>query len=69
MENTFKIGIQSKYVDIIKYMYDNTKCYTIENTLTGWFVVRVGVRQECILSPTLFNIFLKFVMDVIKTLQ
>ena len=65
-----KIGVQPKYVNIIKYMYENTKCaVTIENTLTGWFVVGVGVRQGCILSPTLFNIFLEFVMDEISSLQ
>ena len=65
-----KIGVNPKYVDIIKYMYQNTKCaVTIENSLTGWFVVRVGVRQGCILSPTLFNVFLEFVMDEISSLQ
>ena len=51
-------------------MYDNTECaVTIERTLTGWFAVRVGVRQGCILSPTLFNIFLEFVMDEITSFQ
>ena len=63
-----KIGVPTKYVNIIKFMYENTKCdVTIENTLTGWFSVGVGVRQGCILSPTLFNVFLEFIMDEITS--
>ena len=66
-----KVGICKKYVNTtIKYMYENTQCaVTIERTLTGWFAVRVGVRQGCILSPTLFNIFLEFVMEDIASLH
>ena len=65
-----KIGVHSTYVNIIKYMYENTKCaVTIDKKLTGWFVVRVGVRQGCILSPTLFNIFLEFVMEELSSLH
>ena len=64
-----KIGVNPKLVNTIKYMYDNTKCaITIDNILTDWFVVRVGVRQGCILSPTLFNLYLEFVMDELSSL-
>ena len=57
-----KIGVQPKYVNVIKFMYENTQCaVTIENTLTGWFSVVVGVRQGCILSPSLFDVFLEFI--------
>ena len=64
------IGIHSKIVDVIKSMYDNSECaLTIDGNLTSWFKVNVGVRQGCLLSPTLFNIFLEFVFDELKSLD
>lgn len=42
-------------------MYDNTECTVmVRGRLTEWFEVEEGVRQG--LSPTVFNIFLDFVM-------
>jgi hypothetical protein len=63
------IGIEHRIVNILKYMYDHTQCSVmIDGKLTQWFQVLVGVRQGCILSPTLFNIFLEFVMDELRSL-
>ena len=41
----------------------NTK-YTviIDGKLTKWFDVLLRVRQECLILPTLFKLFLEFVM-------
>ena len=62
--------VNPKIVNILKYMYDNTDCAVmIDGKLTPWFQVLVGVRQGCILSPTLFNIFLEFIMDELKSLK
>ena len=64
------IGIQHKVVSIIKNMYEDTKCAVqIGGELTDSFPVNVGVRQGCVMSPTLFNIYLDYVMKEIKSLD
>ena len=65
-----KIGISTKIVNIVENLYENTECAVVINgQLTEWFSVEVGVRQGCLLSPTLFNIFLEFVMKELLSLS
>ena len=53
------IGIGVNSVNIIENLYDDTECSVVINGhIINWFKVNVGVRQGCLLSPTLFNIFL-----------
>ena len=64
------IEVPSNVVNTIKKMYENTKCSIIINgRLTDWFKVTIGVRQGCLLSPTLFNLFLDFLMKELACLQ
>ena len=64
------IGVNHKIVKIIENMYDKSTCaLNIDGKLTEWFEVLVGVRQGCLLSPTLFNLFLDFVMEELDQLQ
>ena len=65
-----KIGIPNKIVSILKSMYQNTECAVmIEGSISKWFRVDVGVRQGCLLSPVLFNVFLEFVMMELHSLD
>lgn len=65
-----QIGISHKYVTIIETLYEDTKCaVTAGGQLTDWFLVKVGVRKGCIMSPSLFNIFLEHVMKDINSLD
>ena len=58
-----QIGIPQKYVTIIKNLYNDTNCAIIAGgQLTDWFPVNMGVRQGCIMSLSLFNIFIEHVM-------
>ena len=41
----------------------------VNGRLTEWFKVTVGVRQGCLLSPNLFNLFLDFLIKDLKCLQ
>ena len=64
------IGIDEKIVNIVEKLYDETECAVVINGhIANWFIVSIGVRQGCLLSPTLFNVFLEFVMDEVKSLQ
>ena len=47
----------------IKGLYSNATSAVFNNRSIGeWFQASVGVRQGCLLSPTLFNIFLERIM-------
>ena len=64
------IGIPNKLVEIIKNLYDKSECSIIvDGELTDWFPVNIDVRQGCIMSPSLFNIFLEHVMKGVKSLN
>ena len=53
-----KYNIGSKLIRTIEHLYDNATSAVIFNSSIGdWFRTTVGVRQGCLLSPTLFNIF------------
>ena len=55
----YSLGIRGKIFDVIESMYKNDQsCIQIGNKRTDFFPVNMGVKQGCILSPTLFNIFL-----------
>ena len=40
-----------------------TSAVQMNGSIGEWFRTTVGVRQGCLLSPTLFNIFLKWIMS------
>ena len=55
-----KYNIGSKLVRTIEHLYDNaTSAVIFNSSIEDWFRKTVGVRQGCLLSPTLFNIFLE----------
>ena len=64
------IGINKKIIKILETYYENPKrAVIIDEKLTEWFGVLVGVRQGCFLSPNLFNIFLEFVINEIENIS
>ena len=58
-----KYNISTNLILVIKNLYEKASSAVLFNSSIGdWFRTTVGVRQECLLSPTLFNIFLERVM-------
>ena len=58
-----KYNIGANLITIIKSLYEKATSTVLYNGNTGdWFRTTVGVRQGCLLSRTLFNIFLEKIM-------
>ena len=58
-----KCNIGANLITIIKSLYEKATSAVLYNGNTGdLFRTTVGVRQGCLLSPTLFNIFLEKIM-------
>ena len=54
-----KHGINGNIFDIIQTIYlEDTVSIKIDNQHSASFKTNMGVRQGCVLSPTLFNLFL-----------
>ena len=56
--------MSANLVRTIEQLYDKaTSAVQMNGSIGEWFRTTVGVRQGCLLSPTLFNIFLERIMS------
>ena len=59
-----KYNISASLVRTIEQLYDETtSAVQMSGSIGEWFRTTVDVRQGCLLSPTLFNIFLERIMS------
>ena len=62
-----KVCIEGTYLNIIKAIYDKTTANIILNRgKLKAFLLKSGTRQECPLSPLLFNIVLEVLATTIR---
>ena len=59
-----------KFLDFIECLYRSTEyCVRVNDIITETFPVTSGVKQGCLLSPTLFNLFINDLIKEIKQLS
>ena len=60
------IGIDGKDIRVLRNLYwDQKAAVTIGNDRTNWIEIRKGVRQGCVLSPSLFLLYYpKLILEI-----
>ena len=60
-------GVKGKLMRAIRSLYEGSEaCVRVGGMLSGWFPISQGVRQGCVLSPWLFNVFMDRIMREVK---
>ena len=55
---------------VIKAIYSQVECaIKLNGHMTEWFSVNSGLKQGCVLSPMLFNVFINSLVTDIKALD
>ena len=63
------LGIGGNILTVIKSMYQDVKyCVRLNGIDTEWFKVMNGLKQGCMLSPLLFNLFINDLVEAINSL-
>ena len=58
-----EIGIQDRLTCLLRNLYaDEETTVRAEHGTMDWFQIGKGVRQGCILSPCLFNLYAEYIM-------
>ena len=60
-------GVERKLVRAVKIFYeDSMACVRVGRVESDWFGVKVGLRQGCVMSPWLFNLYADGVVREVK---
>ena len=56
-------GIRGKLFKGVQSFYVNSRaCVRVDGDKSDWFDVRVGLRQGCVMSPWMFNLYMDNVL-------
>jgi len=66
----WKAGIRGKIWRTLKNIYQKVESSVLlGGNRTAWFDIQVGLRQGCILSPLLFDIFINDLRNIVDNLK
>ena len=51
-------GVTGKLLEAVRSMYDGTSACVRDGVLSDWFPIKSGVKQGCVMSPKLFNLYM-----------
>ena len=52
-------GVAGKLLKALQNFYvDSNTCVRVGNDVSEWFPVNCGLRQGCVMSPCLFNVYM-----------
>ena len=64
LENSSRDGIPDHMTCLLRNLYAGQETTVrTEYGTTDWFQIGKGVRQDCILSPCLFNLYAEYIMQ------
>ena len=62
-----QLGMPQKFLSVLQSLYSNVECSVrINGVCTEWFPVKIGLKQGCILSPVLFNLYINGLVERLK---
>ena len=62
-----EMGFPTHVIQLIKMLYaDQQAAVRIDGETSDWFDIKRGVRQGCILSPYLFNLYAENIMRNVR---
>ena len=63
----YEYGVEGKLLKAVQSFYvDSRACVRVGNDVSEWFPVNVGLRQGCVMSPWLFNVYMD---DVVREMN
>ena len=66
------LGVNGKMLNSLKSLYEHVQCtctVRVNGCYSDWFDVHAGLKQGCVLSPLLFNAFVKDLIQAIRSLN
>ena len=52
-------GVGGKFLKVVQSFHvDSRGCVRMGNDMSEWFPVNIGLRQGCVMSPWLFNVYM-----------